>query len=162
MARYTTGFFSGLRRIRLVLCFEQIWKTTSVEEDDFSYPVGLESAVGHETNVLFTALVLYRRAFAADLLTEFGPSSTLLSPPPSSTPTRSVKYAQILPELRKALGNRVFENNNTDVENEGEVVDMEGSGYGAPSRVLGLEVVDMIVNAERREEHLNQHMQTRF
>ena len=58
-------------------------------------------------------------------------------------------FAQILPEL--ALGNRVFEDNNTDVENEGEVVDMEGGGYGAPSRVLGLEVVDMIVNAERRE-----------
>ena len=28
---------------------------------------------------------------------------------------------------------------------------MEGGGYGAPSRVLGLEVVDMIVDAERRE-----------
>ena len=120
MARFTTGFFSGLRRIRLVLlCFEQ-----SVEDDNFSYPVGLESAVGHETKVLFTVLVLYRRAFAADLHTEFEPSFTLLNPPPSSTP-KSVKYAQMLPELRKALGKRVFEDNNTDVEDEGEVVDME-------------------------------------
>ena len=69
--------------------------------------------MGHETNVLFTALVLYRRAFAADLH-----SFTLLNPPPSSNPTKSVKYAQMLPELRKALGNMVFEDNNTDVENE--------------------------------------------
>ena len=51
------GSFLDLGEYKAVLCFEQLWKTTS---DDFSYPVGLESAVGHETTVLFTALVLYR------------------------------------------------------------------------------------------------------
>ena len=130
--------------------FERVWKRTSVEDDDLSYFVGSESAVDHEIKALFTALVLYRRAFVTDLHPECGPSSTLLSPPPSPTPTRSVKYAQMLLELRKALGNRVFEDD-TDVE--GEVVDnMEGD----VSCVLGLEdardrVVDMIVDVDRKE-----------
>ena len=56
-----------------------------------------------------------------------------------------------MPELRKGLGDRVLEDNNTDVKYEGEVVHMEGGGYSAPSRVLGLEGLDMIVDAERRE-----------
>ena len=134
--------------------FERVWKTTSsVEDDDLSYFVGLESTVvDHEIKALFTALVLYRRAFATESHPKCGPSSTLLSPPPSPTPkTRSVKYGRMLLELRKALGNRVFDDNDADVDGGGEV-GMEG-GYGA-SRVLGLEdardrVVDMIVDVER-------------
>jgi len=130
--------------------FERVWKTTSVEDDDLSYFVGLEeSTVDHEIKALFTALVLYRRAFATDLHPECGPSSTLLSPPPSPTLKRSVKYVQMLFELRKALGNRVFEDD-TDVEGEG--------GEDGDSRVLGLEdardrAVDMIVDVERREKY---------
>jgi hypothetical protein len=152
---------------RLGKAFERVWKTTTsvIEEDDDL--VGLESAVDHdEIRALFTALVLYRRAFATDLHPECGgPSSALLSPPPSPL-TRSVKYAQMLFELRKALGNRVFEDN-TDVE--GEVDDMEGDGYGgsSPSRVLGLEdardrVVDMIVDVERRERGVSTSPDTPF
>ena len=65
--------------------FERVWKTaSSIEDDDLSYFVGLESsAVDHEIKALFTALVLYRRAFAIDLHPECDSSSTLLSPPPS-------------------------------------------------------------------------------
>ena len=124
--------------------FERVWKTTtSVEDDDLSYFVSLESAVDHEIKALFTALVLYRRAFAIDLHPECGgPSSTLLSPPPSPTFKRSVKYARMLLDLRKALGNRVFEDNNTDVEGDSEGVGLED----ARDRV-----VDMIVDVERRE-----------
>ena len=70
-----------------------------------------------------------------------------------------MKYARMLLELRKALGNRVFEDNvdddNTDdVEGEGD--DMEGgAGGGCASCLLRLEdardrVVDMIVDVERR------------
>ena len=70
---------------------EQIWKTTSVEDNDLSYFVGLESAVDCEIEALFTALVLYRRAFATDLHPECGPSSTLLSPPPTSNPTLTTR-----------------------------------------------------------------------
>ena len=47
--------------------FERVWKTTSAEDDDLSYFVGLESAMDHEVKALFIALVLYRRAFATDL-----------------------------------------------------------------------------------------------
>ena len=47
--------------------FERVWKTTSAEDDDLSYFVGLDSAMDHEIKALFTALVLYRRAFATDL-----------------------------------------------------------------------------------------------
>ena len=73
--------------------FEQVWKTTSVEDDDLSYFVGLESAEDCEIEALFTALVLYRRAFATDLHPECGSSSTLLSPPPNPTlTTRSVMH----------------------------------------------------------------------
>lgn len=125
--------------------FERVWKAASVEDDDLSSFLALED---HEIKALFTALVLYRRVFAAHLHAECGPSSTLLSPPPSPTVTKSVKHAQMLLELRKALGNTVFED--TDVEGE----DMEG-GYDS-SRPFGLEdardrVVDMIVDVERRE-----------
>ena len=107
-----------------------------------------------EIKALFTALVLYRRAFGTTTATDLqqhpcDPSSTLLSPPPSPTMRGSVKYTRMLLELRKALGNRVFEDNVDD--------DMEGGGAGgcASSRVLGLEdardrVVDMIVDVERR------------
>ena len=53
--------------------FERVWKTTtSVEDDDLSYFVSLESAVDHEIKALFTTLVLYRRAFATDLHPECG------------------------------------------------------------------------------------------
>jgi hypothetical protein len=106
-------------------------------------------------DALFTVLVLYRRAFASTDLQRQpecgGPSSTLLSPPPSPRSKRNVKYARMLLELRRALGNRVFEDDNSDV------VDMEGNGgYGDSRSVLGLEdardrVVDMIVDVERRE-----------
>ena len=58
----------------------------------------------------------------------------------------SDEECQVCSELRKALGNREFEDNDTDVE---------GGGYGA-SCVLGLEdardrLVDMIVDVERGE-----------
>jgi hypothetical protein len=124
--------------------FERVWKKASVEDDDLSSFLALED---DEIKALFTALVLYRRVFAADLHAECGPSSTLLSPPPSPTVTKSVKHTQMLLELRKALGNTVFED--TDVEGEGE------GGYDS-SRPFGLEdardrVVDMIVDVERRE-----------
>ena len=128
---------------RLGKTFERVWKTAYVEDDDLSYFVNLED---DETKALFTALVLYRRVFAADLC---GPSSTLLSPPPSPTLRGSVKHVQRLLELRKALGNTVFEH--TDVGGEDEDVD---GGYDFP-RSFGLEdardrVVDMIVDVERR------------
>jgi len=133
--------------------FERVWKTASVEDEDLSHFVGsesTESVMDHEIKALFTALVLYRRVFAAHTHPECGPSSTLLSPPPSPTPKTSARHARMLLELRKALGNRVFED--TDVEGEAE--DME-DGYHS-SRALGLEdardqVVDMIVDVERRE-----------
>ena len=130
--------------------FERVWRTASIEDDDVSYFVGLEStksAVDHDIKALFTALVLYRRVFAADAHPECGPSSTLLSPPPSPTRITSVKHTWMLLELRKALGNRVFED--TDVESGGE--EHEDSYFCS----LGLEdardrVVDMIVDPERR------------
>ena len=141
--------------------FERVWKTTTSvvveDEDDFSSFVGLESAVDHdEIKALFTALVLYRRTFRTDLHPECGGPSTpqLISPPPSPTRKKSAKYARMLLELRKALGNRVFEDNNP---NNDDNVDEEG-GYAAssPTCVLGLEdakdrVVDMIVDVERKE-----------
>ena len=139
---------------KLGKAFERVWKTASVEDDDLSYFVGAESAVDQEIKALFTVLVLYRRVFATDAHSECGPSSTLLSPPPSPLSRASVKHARMLLELRKALGNRVFED--TDVESDGEEhEDMEG-GYQLSSRTLGLEdardrVVDMIVEMERRE-----------
>ena len=112
----------------------------------------ISSVVDYEIKALFTALVLYRRAFATDLHPECDPSSTLLSPSPSPTlTTRSVNYARMLLELRKALGDRVFEDNDTNVDGEGEV-DMKG-GYDA-SRVLRLEdardrVASITVDVER-------------
>lgn len=136
---------------KLGKAFERIWKTTIIEADDLSYFVGPESTelvVDHEIKALFTALVLYRRVFAAHVHPECGPSSTLLSPPPSPTPKTNVKQARMLLELRKALGNRVFE----DTDDEGE----ESEGVYRSLRALGLEdardrVVDMIVEVERRE-----------
>ena len=143
--------------------FERVWKTTiiSVEDDEF---VGLElsssSADGGDDGIkaLFTALVLYRRAFAGPGERVGGggggcdnPSFTLLSPPPSPDMKKSDKYVRMLLELRKALGNRVFEDgdgDDDDTKDEGES-DVEGC--------LGLEdardrVVDMIVDVERREK----------
>ena len=72
--------------------FERVWKA-SVEDNDLSYFVGLESAVDFGIQALFTALMLYRRAFATDLHPECGSSSTLLSPPSNPTlTTRSVMH----------------------------------------------------------------------
>ena len=141
--------------------FERVWKTTiSVEDDELLCFVGPAVDQDDEIKALFTALVLYRRAFGTGTLDLRqpcdDPSSTLLSPPPSPTMRGSAKYAQMLLELRKALGNRVFEDDDDtdtdDVEDEAEDVDMDG--YGS-SHVLGLEdardrVVDMIVDVERR------------
>ena len=167
---------------RLGRAFERVWKTTTcavVVDDDELYSyfgVGLEdekegksAAVGgdkdeDEIKALFTALVLYRQAFGGLQQQQRlrDPSSSLLSPPPSPTIKGNMNYARMLLELRKALGNRVFEDNvdddNTD-DAEGEGDDMEGGAGGgcASSRVLGLEdardrVVDMImpVDVERR------------
>ena len=143
---------------RLGKAFERAWKTTiSVEDDELLYFVGLEEETtssvdddDDEIKALFTALVLYRLAFGAitDLQQQrCDPSSTLLSPPPSPSSRGSVKYARMLLELRKALGNRVFE----------DVVGVEGEGGDGCCRALGLEdardrVVDMIVDVERREK----------
>jgi len=150
---------------RLGKAFERVWKTTITVDDDelFSYFVaGLESSSSSdqdsdEIKALFTALVLYRRAFGTTDLHPCDPSSTLLSPPPSPTMRGSVKYTRMLLELRKALGNRVFEDEDDDDDTdgvEGESDDMEVGGY-VSSCVLGLEdardqVVDMIVDVERR------------
>ena len=133
---------------KLGKALERVWKTASIEDDDLSYFVGLES---DEIKALFTALVLYRRVFAANLHAECGPSSTLLSPPPSPTLRTSVRHAHMLLELRKALGNNVFED--TGVEGEDENLE---DGYDDSSRAFGLEdardrVVDMIVDVARRE-----------
>jgi hypothetical protein len=140
---------------RLGKAFERVWKTTiSVDDDELCS----ERAVDQDDGIkaLFTALVLYRGAFGATIGLQHpcDPSSTLLSPPPSpTTKGRNVKYAQMLHELRKALGNRVFEDDDdSDDDVADDTVDMEGVGS-----VLGLEdardrVVDMIVDVERREK----------
>lgn len=119
-ARELGGYVGKLGR-----ALERVWKTTSIDDDDLTYFAGLES----ETKALFTALVLYRRVFGVDIN---GPSSTLLSPPPSPILKMCGQHDRMLLELRKALGNRAFEE--TDV--------------------LGLEdardyMVDMIVDRER-------------
>jgi hypothetical protein len=141
---------------RLGKAFERVWKTTiSVEDDElFSERAADQDDDDDEIKALFTALVLYRRAFGANIGHPCDPSSTLLSPPPSPTTKGRgvVKYAQMLHELRKALGNRVFEDDNTNDDVADDAVDMEGVGS-----VLGLEdardrVVDMIVDVERREK----------
>ena len=94
--------------------FKRVWKTTiSVEDDELLCFVGPAVDQDDEIKALFTALVLYHRAFGTGTLDLRqpcdDPSSTLLSPPPSPTMKGSAKYAQMLLELRKALGNRVFE-----------------------------------------------------
>jgi hypothetical protein len=145
-ARELGGYVENLGK-----AFERVWKTTSIEDDDFLYFVdSTESVVDHEIKALFTALVLYRRVFATNTHPACG---ALLSPPPSPTPKTSAKHVRMLLELRKALGNRVFEDTDAEGESE-ELENMEGGCHS--SRALGLEdardrVVDMIVDVERRE-----------
>jgi len=121
---------------------ERVWKSTdasSIDDSELALDAAadFEADVDGEVKALLAALVLYRRLFG-DAETEClsSSTSTLLSPPPSPTPTakRSKKHARMLLSLRKALGNRVFE----DAEEEG----LED----ARDRV-----VDLIVDAERRE-----------
>ena len=114
---------------RLGKAFERVWKTTITVEDDelFSYSSSSPAVDDDDDEIkaLFTALVLYRRTFGTTIATDLqqhpcDPSSTLLSPPPSLTMRGSVKYARMLLELRKALGNRVFEDVEGDHTNEVE------------------------------------------
>ncbi|KAF8804632.1 hypothetical protein BYT27DRAFT_7106313 [Phlegmacium glaucopus] len=127
--------------------FEQVWKTASVEDDDLSYLVdseSMESVVDDEIKALFTALVLYRRFFVCLAHPECLLSSTLRSLPSSPTPKMSAKRARMLLELRQALGNKVFEDTDVEVEQE-EPEDMDSLEDARD------QVVDMIVDAERRE-----------
>jgi len=126
---------------------ERVWKTSdasAIDDGDLALDAvtEFEADVDGEISALLTALVLYRRLFG-DVETEClsSSTSTLLSPPPSPCPPakKSKKQGKMLLSLRKALGNRVFE----DAEDSAE-------------ELIGLEdardrVVDMIVDAERRD-----------
>jgi len=104
--------------------------------------------------LLLWCSIVRRRVFGTTDLQQqhpCDPSFTLLSRPPSPTMRGSVKYARMLLELRKVLGNRVFEDGEgedddiDDVEGDG---DMKGGGGGGYSfRVLRLG--DAIERAKR-------------
>ena len=94
-----------------------------------------------------TALVLYRHSVSIYIQNEDLPPRYLVL-----RLVHSDEECQVLLELRKALGNRLFEDNDTDVEGDGEVVDMMLL-VDARDRA-----VDVIVNVEslRRKEFRRQ------
>ena len=120
--------------------FERIWKSAfGVDGGVLSFDnpeeagAGAAAGVDGEIKALLVALSLYRQLFPDARRDACGLQSALLSPPPSPSNKESVERGNMLLELRKALGSRVFED-----------------------EVMGLEdardrVVDMIVDADRRQ-----------
>lgn len=103
-----------------------------------------------DIRALLTAVVLYRRLFAAARDGELS-SSTLLSPPPTPTAKTTIRRGQMLQALRTVLGSSVFEEEGI----VGALGAEEEAVKDAGDKVLGLEdardqVVDLIFDSERR------------
>lgn len=108
-----------------------------------------------EIKALLTGLVLYRQVFGVEKKGAAAVTSALISPPPSPASTirpgvrssatgSQQKERNVLLELRRALGSRVFED---DAERESEV---EGECECSLLEDARDRVVDLVVDMERR------------
>lgn len=160
-ARELGGEVEELGRI-----LERVWKQPAnlflddlsdafLDNEDSEVEDGEEGEVetlDKEIKALLTGLVLYRQIFGVEKKGAAAVTSALISPPPSPASTirpgvRSSagvqqKERNVLLELRRALGNRVFED---DTEQE-----VEEEAEGSLLEDARDRVVDLVVDMERR------------